>query len=84
MARAANSHGQPGDNLRTAAAPARPIASTASANTDPLGSNGAASGSKACSSRVNPTRITSACAVNRRSHPRTVEAGRPSDTPIGR
>ena len=84
MARPANSQGQRGDSLTTAAAPARPIASTASANPDPVGSNGAACGSSAWSNVVNLTRILSACAVNRRSHPRTVETGRPKDTAIGR
>ena len=36
------------------------------------------------SSRANPTRIGSACAENRASHPRTVEAGRPAAAQIRR
>lgn len=84
LARPANSHGQPSDSLTTAADPARPTASTASANPDPLGSKGDASGSSAYNKRVNHTRISSARTENRRSHPRTVEAGRATDTAIGR
>ena len=52
-ARAANSHGPTGANLTTTAAAARPIASTASATTEPRGVNADATGSSACSRRVN-------------------------------
>ena len=56
--------------------PARPTTSTASAKPDPVAGSGGACGSSACSRPVNSTRTLSARAVNRRSQPRIVEAGR--------
>ena len=66
--------------VRRTAAHAAPICATASAAGLPAG----ISRSKSIpvlasrSSRANPTRIGSACAANRDSQPRTVEAGRPA------
>lgn len=64
---------------RTVAHPA-PIWATASAVGLPAGDNRSMSAPTPASrsSRANPTRIGSACAQNRDSHPRTVEAGRPA------
>jgi ADP-ribosylglycohydrolase len=84
LAQDANSHGGRGASRRTPAAHARPRASNASANTDSRGTSGPASGSRRYSSRVNNTRTCSARTPNRRNHPRTVDAGRPSAAAIDR
>lgn len=70
---------------RTAAHPA-PIWATASATGEPAGLNRSMSVPipASRSNRANPTRIGSACAANRASHPRTVEAGRPAAAQIRR
>ena len=69
---------------RRAAAPTRPIASTASPTPVPIGALGPASGSSSPSSAVNTAPISCARAVNRRSQPRTVEAARPNCAAIRR
>lgn len=56
----------------TAADAAARTAVAASANADPVASIGGGSGSRSRARTVNPARIRSACAANRRSHPRTV------------
>lgn len=70
---------------RTAAHPA-PIWATASATGEPAGANRSMSAPTPASrsNRANPTRISSACALNRASQPRTVEAGRPAAAQIRR
>lgn len=60
------------------------IAVTASAKADPAGSATRGSGSNEHASVVNAARSGPARASNRRSHPRTVEAGRPINTAIRR
>ncbi len=71
-------------NRRRAAIAHAPITSTASANTDPAGSNAAARQSSSTSSPVHSARTASAFPAKARSQPRTVDAGRPSRAAIGR
>jgi hypothetical protein len=70
---------------RTAAHPA-PIWATASAVGEPAGARRSMSAPTPASrsSLANPTRIGSACAANRDSQPRTVDAGRPDAAQIRR
>ncbi|GAA2611714.1 hypothetical protein GCM10010436_12960 [Paractinoplanes durhamensis] len=84
----ANNHGDtmsrnPGHRDSTATVAAN-TAATASAN--PVGAaNGAAvPGSTSTAKAVNPARTDSARSAKRRSHPRTVDAGRPTSTAICR
>jgi hypothetical protein len=63
---------------RTTAPAAATITATASATGEPAGSGSPGSGSTAHNSTVNAARSTPARAANRRSHPRTVAAGRPN------
>ena len=69
---------------RRTAAHAAPICATASAHAPPAGTSRSRSPPAATprSSRANPTRICSACAANRPSQPRTVEAGRRTNSVI--
>lgn len=60
------------------------IAATASATTDPAGSGNLGSGSSAHANLVNAARNGPARAWNRRTQPRTVDAGRPSQTAMRR
>lgn len=75
-----------GPAARRTAAHAAPICATASATRLAAGARRSMSAPAfAChSSRANPTRIGSACAANRDSQPRTVEAGRPAAAQIRR
>lgn len=60
------------------------IAATASANNDLDSAGTCGSGPVSTSNTVNITRTRSACAANRRSHPRTVSACLPSPAAIVR
>ena len=79
---AASSHGDsasaPRPQRRTTAAAAATIAATASPAGEPPGAGSSGSGSSAHSTPVNADRRASARDANRRSQPRTVEAGRPA------
>jgi len=70
-------HAGRGPNRNVAARAAIPIASTASANTDPAGSIGPCNGSRRYAHTVKCDRMAAAFAPNRRNHPRTVPAGTP-------
>ena len=74
----ANDHALTGPSRNTAALAATPIASTASATTDPPGPIGPSSGSRSCANTVNQTRTIAALTANRRSQPRTVDTGTPN------
>ena len=74
---AAHPHAGRGPNRNVAARAAIPIASTASANTDPAGSIGPCNGSRRYAHTVKCDRMAAAFAPNRRNHPRTVPAGTP-------
>jgi hypothetical protein len=69
---------------RAAAEAAAPTAPTASANTSPAASGSTASTTSVTANAVNAERTDSAREANRRSHPRTVDAGRPSRAAIAR
>ncbi len=66
-----------GPNRFSAALAAIPTASTASPNRLPVGKIRPNNGSMSWANTVNQTRTASAWAANRRSQPRTVEAGTP-------
>jgi len=74
----ANDHGATAPRRNDAARAATAMASTASANTDPVGTIGANIGSKSWATTVNHTRTASAVEAKRRNHPRTVDAGKPA------
>lgn len=78
------SHAGRGPSRRDAAAAAAPTASRASARADPLAWIGPAEASRAWSHPVAAVRSASARVPRRRSHPRTVEGGRPSSAAIRR
>lgn len=85
---AASRHGDTaptGQPHRTPTAPAAAtIAATASASSDPAGSGILGSGASTHTSLVNTRRSGPARAPKRRSHPRTVDAGRPTRPAIRR
>jgi hypothetical protein len=76
----AHDHGGRGPRRSDAARAATPIASTASATPDPAGATGPNIGSKRCAHAINSAAARAATARNRRSQPRTVEAGRPTSS----
>jgi hypothetical protein len=83
----AASHGDtaPSTGHRAATAPAAPtIAATASPTSDLAGAGITGSGPHSANSTVNTTRTASARSANRRSQPRTVSCGRPSQPAIAR
>ncbi len=80
----ANDHGPAGPSRNTAARAATPTASTASANTVAAGSIGPSNGSRSCANTVNQTRTMPALTANRRSQPRTVDTGTPTNNAIRR
>jgi hypothetical protein len=84
----ASSHGDNTDTAwpqRRATAPAAAtIAATASASSEPPGAGSRGSGSSAHASAVNADRSGPAREANRRSQPRTVATGLPSNCAIGR
>jgi len=83
----ANTHGdtEPSTGHRPADTdPAATIAATASANPDPAGAGSTASTPASTSTPVNTARHPAARTANRRSHPRTVSAGRDSHRAIRR
>lgn len=82
--RDARLHAGAGPNLTTAARVAIPTASTASANTVPVGAGGSDPGAKASAHRVKNAAMTAALDRNRRNQPRTVDAGTPNRSAIGR
>ncbi len=82
--RATVDHTRPGPNRTTAARVAIPMASTASPATDPAGRGGSTPGDNTRAHCVKNTAMTAALDRNRRNHPRTVAAGNPNLTAIGR
>lgn len=82
--RVARCHGRAGPNRRIAALAARPIASTASVTGDFEGFGGFEAGASTRAQRVKNPVISGADVLNRRSQPRTVEAGTPRRAAIGR
>ncbi len=82
--RPARLHAEPGPNLTTDARVAIPTASTASANALAVGAGGSDPGANASAQVVKNAATTAALDRNRRSQPRTVDAGTPNRAAIGR
>lgn len=82
--RPARLHAGPGPNLTTDARVAIPTASTASPTSLPVGSGGSDPGANASAQVVKNAAMTAALDRNRRSQPRTVDAGTPNRPAIGR
>jgi hypothetical protein len=82
--RAAVDQAGAGPNRTTAERVAIPTASTASPTGVPDGSGGSNPGDNTNAHRVKNTATTTALDPNRRSHPRTVAAGKPNRFAIGR
>ena len=74
----------PRTNRAATAVTAAVIAAMASAHADPAGPGGTGSAGTATAQPVNTARTASQRSAKRRSHPRTVSAGRPSDAAIRR
>ena len=71
-------HAGRGPSRNDAARAATPIASSASPRTEPAGSIDDRFGSNTCAQTPKCTAIRAATVLKRRSHPRTVDAGRPT------